>query len=70
MLPAKLLKMQSLAEFIKRPSQRKCKIAFDKKARERPRAGMSTKPTTAASGGTQDESLGGSRAELPILQIA
>jgi len=38
----KLLKMQSLAEFIKRPSQRKCKIAFDKKAR--------TKPTTAASG--------------------
>lgn len=43
MLPGKLLKMQSLVEFIKRPSQRKCKIAFDKK-KARP------KPTTAASG--------------------
>lgn len=32
MLPGKLLKMQSLVEFIKRPSQRKCKIAFDKKS--------------------------------------
>jgi len=49
----KLLKMQSLAEFIKRPSQRKCKIAFDKKAR--------TKPTTAASGESGIRGFGGLR---------